>query len=624
MKVADFAGIVDTGSVARVNIYNANQYALSKSVSISAPVGTLIGNAAVRAVKWYSGTKGTAQAIYHLYVNDVQMAAGYSFGADARSIYLNGTYGKIFGDIVRDAGSGQSTLYQTDSTNKSLLFYTGLDGTKRLLSSAGVNATSYIFRTTSDPVTATKTTNYVYATFSTTDEYNFGATTGLSDTASLGIDVYFNTDVVANLYSGAAGSRSVGSVSGTANNTHTNVSCSAVTGGAGSFVNSPAGYTFPAGGLTTTQATVDAGVTPRVGDTLRATHSGGVTYHTVTGVYSASLIGLTPNLSSTAIPTNIYFNRFHKAGSTVDFNGGSNIISFSSIAGKITEMVANVCLRDAESTSYTMRAQIPQIKNQATPIEKVTRKSIWVAVNCATHATGTNGPWSLGFPDVYKIDAIHLGSNFSNTNPDRKDWFAFDNGQRDNLYGLSYITVLPQYKSAITSSTRLFVRLKHLTPNTTGAKAGFFSVDSYKTNDSDLTDMSALQTAEIPIYKDIAGQVYDLRNHIDFRPVMVNTAISDQTGVWPNFTVNPANTNPNFYTHPTIKAAIEPDSNFTYNIEYYLPRVDTLIINKDGHLNVKSSVPSFKAKPPIISDTGLKIADVYVTPYPSLTFPEAE
>jgi hypothetical protein len=638
LKVADFTGIIDTGSISSVGLYSANQYALSRNMatsSTSSPAGTLVGNVTIRAVKHYTGTKGTAEAVYYLYINDVKMISGYSF-QDAKSIYVNGTYGKAFADIIPDPTAGYNILYQTDSTSKSLIFNTGAQGTKRLLSSTGANNTNYIFRTTTDAITAVRSSTFFISDFSTTgsDEFNYGATSGLSDSASLGIDVFFNTDVVANLYNSAAGSRSAGSIAGTSNTTHSNVSCAAITSATGSFVYLPPGLSPAVDGsgrfvtpYTTTKMTVDAGITPRVGEAVRANYTVGTTpttsYHTIARIDSANQISVTPPLGA-AVGGTIYFNRFYRTGTPIDFNGGGNVISFSTVGGKVAAMQANVCLRDLESASYTVRAQIPQIRNQASPIEKIVCKDRWVAINVATHAAGTTGPWSLGLPDVYKIEAIHLGSNFANTNPDRKDWFTYNSGQNDNYYGLASISILPQYKNAITSASRIFARVSHFTPNVTAIKATFFSVDSYPIDDANTANTYAIQTAQIPVYKDVSGNLFDLRNHIDFRPVQANTANSDATGLWLGYTINPANTNPLYYSSASAKLAVEPDTNFTYNIEYYLPRVDSLLINKDSILTVKSSAPSFNPKPPIINDSGLKIADVYVTPYPSLTFSEAE
>jgi hypothetical protein len=79
-----------------------------------------------------------------------------------------------------------------------------------------------------------------------------------------------------------------------------------------------------------------------------------------------------------------------------------------------------------------------------------------------------------------------------------------------------------------------------------------------------------------------------------------------------------------YYSAVGSKVALEPDSNFTFNVQYYLPRSDALLITKEGQLIVKSGAPSNNPKPPILNNSGLKIADIYVPPYPSLTFQEAE
>lgn len=622
IKVADFAGIIDVGSIASVGLYNANQTALSKNQVISTATGTLVGNATIRAVKYFSGIKGTPQAQYLLYINNITMLPGYSFQASAKSIVsTTGTYGKIFADIVTDPTQGYSVLYNGDTTQKALTYYTGIDGTKRLTNSAGANNTSYVYRTTIGPVNATRGSGSFTATFSSgTDPFNYGATTGLDDVPSADIHVFFGADTTANVYGSTP---SYGSIGGTSSTTQSNITCTAVTYATGSFVNNYGNLSYPIAAPTI------SGVSPKVGDGIKASYTVGstatVSYHTITAINSANSISVTPPLGA-AVGSTIFLNRFFKAGTAVDFNGAGNTIAFSTTGSppQVTNMTATVNL-DLETTpTFTMYAQVPIVRNSATPIQKVVLKDRYVAINVASHLASTTGPWSLGLPDTYKVEAIYVGAGFANTNPDRKDWFSFNNGQSDNYYGLSYLSVLPQYRNAITAATRILARVSHFTPNVTTTKATFFSVDSYPIDDANTANTNAIQTADIPLYKDIGGNVYDLRNHIDFRPVMTNTAVSTSSSVWPNYTVNPANSSITYFTATGVKNAIEPDSNMTYNIEYYLPRVDSIIINKDGLLSVKSSVPSYTAKPPIIQDSGLKIADVYVTPYPSLTFSEAE
>ena len=327
--------------------------------------------------------------------------------------------------------------------------------------------------------------------------------------------------------------------------------------------------------------------------------------------------------------------KFHPKGSHVNFNGSGNVIQFSAGGdGFVRSMDIQLAidLRDpataggGSGTNGSLIAQTPIIKSGANPIEKVVSKDTYVAINCASHPATTQGPWSLGLPDVYKISSVYVGAAFANTNPDRKDWFVLDNGQTDAYYGLSQLKILPRYQPEITSASRLLVRLNHFTPNADSSKTMFFSKDSYPINDDNPTGAGVIATAEIPLYRSADDTFYDLRNYIDFRPVMANTANSSaQTlSTLTNVTINPANNQSVYYTSAAAKVALEPDSSFTFNAQYYLPRSDALLITREKQLIVKSGAPSNNPKPPILNNSGLKIADIYVPPYPSLTFQEAE
>ena len=86
----------------------------------------------------------------------------------------------------------------------------------------------------------------------------------------------------------------------------------------------------------------------------------------------------------------------------------------------------------------------------------------------------TTSPMQL-LPAVdIKADAV-----FQNTDTDVKEYYDFDNGQRDNFYGISKITIKPGTNFVPTG--RLLVKYEFFTHDGTG---DFFSVDSY----SGLTD----------------------------------------------------------------------------------------------------------------------------------------
>ena len=269
-----------------------------------------------------------------------------------------------------------------------------------------------------------------------------------------------------------------------------------------------------------------------------------------------------------------------------------------------------------------MNAQIPITRSAANPIPKLVNKNTHVRIDCSSALNSTTGPWSLGWPDVYKIANVHVGSSYSTSNPDRVEWFELDSGQQDNMYGLSRLKLKPQYNGLLTSASRLLVKIHHFTSNATSTAALFFSKDSYPIDDANTANTTAVATAEIPVYKNDKSIYFDLRNSIDFRPRVVNTAILGTSDT--NSTINPANNVSTFVTVSGAPTSFEPDSNMTYNIEYYLPRKDVLILAKDGSLSVKKGEPALDPKLPIINNSGLKIAEITVPPYPSLTFKEAE
>jgi hypothetical protein len=270
-----------------------------------------------------------------------------------------------------------------------------------------------------------------------------------------------------------------------------------------------------------------------------------------------------------------------------------------------------------------MYAQIPASRTAANPIQKVVHKNSYVKIDCSTHWNGKNGPWVLGLPDVYKIANVHFGSTYSEDNPDYKEWFNLDTGQTDTHYGLSQLVISPKYAVNMTNTTKLLVKLNHFTANITATKAGFFSVDSYPINDDDPTNPNYIQTAEVPIYYDNSLNGHDLRNNIDCRFFLQNTAVIATT--IEAAAINPANNYTVFQKgnagEQIVAAAGE---NITYDVEFYLGRYDAFIINRDGSLDVKEGIPSIRPQKPAINKSGMPIAEIYVPPYPSLTFKEAE
>ena len=714
LKIREVIGTFDIGSVPDVGLYSANQFAISQNGGgLTAAVGgsSLVGNANVRAIMFNSGTKGTASAEYLLYISNIRMKADKNFEKDAKSIHIasdSGT-GRVWADIYQEAG--KSVVFEKAS--KQLIFDTGLRGIKNLLSNTNINGTSYIYRTTSDAVTLTRTSNILAeaSIIIPGDRYNYGVGS-INDIPSEDINVMFNAAAISNLYAVSTGFAPTTTVSrGTFGANSSTITCTAATGAQGSFVTNygdtngqnpkvgemvrlnlagTASYGYHQvvstvqGGTPATVMVVSPAITLAtratilgvaisstagafsctnptpfvlaIGMRIRITGTyggtGSITGYSSGNIYkvsAATTISFTLQDSNggaivTAIgtPTGLTYEvvaadgtielfKYHPKGSYVNFNGAGNTIQFNTVNEFVRSMNIQLAMdlnptTGTSGTNGSLVAQIPIIKSSASPIEKVVRKDTYVAINCSTHPATSQGPWSLGLPDVYKISSVYVGAGFANTNPDRKDWFVLDNGQTDAYYGLAQLKILPRYQPEITSASRLLVRLNHFTPNADSSKTMFFSKDSYPVNDDNPTGAGVIATAEIPLYRSADDNFYDLRNYIDFRPVMANTANSfGQTlDTLTNVTINPANNQSVYYTSAAAKFALEPDSSFTFNAQYYLPRSDALLITKEGQVVVKSGAPSNNPKPPILNNSGLKIADIFVPPYPSLTFQEAE
>lgn len=582
IKVNNLAGIFDYNNLQEVELRDAVQEALTDGQAVTTATGNITGKANIRGVSYYDNHKGTSNGIHDVHIFNIRMNAGESFQSNVKSIYVpSGTYGACYADIILD-DNGKASIEQSNLNRA--LFDTGLTSVKRFTNNEGVNDTSFVYKPiiagTLTPDEAGRST-VEFTLTGGTDIFDYGVGM-ISDKTSESLDIIFgqNANSVmiidnAEIDSSSAESSIIISESEWTNNF-------------------------------------------KVGQGIVLEYDATVTYHTVSEISNDNTIVVVPATGIPGSSTGVVVKQFFKKGTYVDLAGSGNTFSFiSSTLGR-----ASLAL-DPETSSYAMYAQIPAARTAATPIQKVVHKNTYVKIDCATHWNGVNGPWNLGLPDVYKIANVHFGSTYSEDNPDYKEWFNLDTGQTDSHYGLSQLVVSPRYAQNIAAGTKLLVKLNHFEANITATKAGFFSVESYPINDDNPTNANYIATAEVPLYYDNSQAGYDLRNHIDCRFYLANTAVAATT-------IEAANTNPanNFSTfkkgNPGEQIVAAIGENITYDVEFYLPRYDTFIITRDGTLDVKEGTPSLRPQKPAINKSGMPIAEIYVPPYPSLTFKEAE
>jgi hypothetical protein len=167
----------------------------------------------------------------------------------------------------------------------------------------------------------------------------------------------------------------------------------------------------------------------------------------------------------------------------------------------------------------------------------------------------------LGVTDALRIKGIYMSADFNtavniSTDPDVKDRYELDNGQRENFYDVARIRLKPGSSAPTGQITVVLDYFSH-------GGGDYFSVNSY---DPALYDL-------IPSFNSIKGKI-ELRDAIDFRPTK-NTSGSGFTS-----------------TGADVTNTVQPGSLLFTDIQYYMPRTDKIYVNKTGDFAVQYGISS--------------------------------
>lgn len=180
---------------------------------------------------------------------------------------------------------------------------------------------------------------------------------------------------------------------------------------------------------------------------------------------------------------------------------------------------------------------------------------------------------SLGRPDLYSIDSIR--DSAADVGVDMFGSFIVDNGQRDNFYGNARL-ILRGDKSPPPSG-KVYAKFKHFTH---GGAGDFFSAQSY---------VGQVDYGAIPAHTLNDGSTVSLRDVLDFRPRQADSDSNYASGIINEL---PDNTD-----------VIQAD------VDYYLPRLDRLVIDQDGVVQNLKGIPEVDPKFPKVANNQMIIAD---------------
>ena len=475
IEVKEVVGAWDIMESTTVDLYDTAQQVITNLAhSTATAAGSAIGTARVRSIEYVSGTKGTADARYYLYLYDIIMNSGKNF-KDVRSIFDSATP-KRFADIVVTAAGAvlQETSFGT------MIFPLPYDAIKTVRDSSENVETAFRFKkkftVSFSSGVATIATDAVTETFVGTDTLN----------ATQKNDFYM---VVVN-------------------NAGANVETSALTGtvtvGASSTAVTGSGTLF------TSQY--------NVGDLIKI---GSTTTHRISAIASATALTLATAHGAGA--SGVAHTKIIPAGT---------ILSLSANGGKGSTRTVNVTSPGTASIDVqenaTFTADVITSMDRSSAREKIKTLSFHTQANIQpnTHPNLLSGPFGLGHGDIYQLHAVYQSSSFgiaaTTANTDVTANYVLDNGQRDYAYEHGTITPITGY----VPTGRLLAVFDHFTHDTSQG-VGYTSVNSYPVDD-DATSNTTITTGDIPIFTSpTTKKVFRLRDSIDFRPIKTaNTSLN--------------------------------------------------------------------------------------------------
>jgi Domain of unknown function (DUF4815)/PA14 domain len=606
------------------------------------PAGSEIGTAKVLSVEYSSGVVGTPTAQYTVYLTDIRMNVGKNF-RDAKGIYYSGSPSG-FADIVLtlDPTLNANIAILTEPSKSSLVFKTSKSGLKNLAATGTLP--DYIYRTVNNSVTingATGNSNLIDQIGSAIYPYGVGRLSTAQEPDIIVVPTAFSSG--ANF----------------ANVTLTTTGNVQVTSG-------QTNVTPSSGNTTAFTAQYQVGDYICIANTARRiVNISNNTLLTVDTAWAASNTGTTHHKT---YPVNVPIN-FANRNSYMTITDSSLQhlqLSLMSAANTSETLSANMT-----ATVYT-NVMIPSDADR----NLQANTGITVRLNLANNAGGTSGPWCLGIPFAYNLKNVYRSSNtgtftantqsgntyisanttgFSNgfaisgygivagttanvvnatafvlssaatvsatggqytygyysnaAADDITQAFNFKDGQKDAIFDQSFLVKDPNYSSIGLSSTDLLtVVFDAFKPINTGK--GYISIDSY---DSIVNGSGVIGYETIPNFTSSAGVYYELRDSIDFRAFVANTAT--YTTNYTSSVINPVYTS----TLPSSENYIvAPNQTFKYSAQYYVGRIDKLMINSYGAYSIVEGVASETPTAPADRSGSMTLAVVNVPPIPSL------
>lgn len=301
----------------------------------------------------------------------------------------------------------------------------------------------------------------------------------------------------------------------------------------------------------------------------------------------------------------------YTTGELIDISGNNAIVTVSSQT-QLTVTLSN------PPTSVMGVSAYYSANRDVTTVNNKNLETIYIKINTDTNEANTSGVYTLGVPDVLEIDGIwrvNGNTEYSDTAENVTDKFNLFSNQKDAYYGLSYVTAVRGFE--IEPEDKFLVKAKVF--RKTNSVNNFFTVNSYPVDDvTKPLPVNKIRTEQIPTYTSESNRLINLRDVIDFRTYAANTAAYSTT-------IEAATENPEDVLSFGASSIFFPAPNkaVTTSYSYYLGRIDLLTIDEDGRFEIIRGLSSENPTIPQEPQKALTVANIFVSPYPSIPIGEA-
>lgn len=573
VQVTNLAGFFNFKAGDSVTLYDtAQNYLQNVTVGSSAtitPSGNAIGTAKVRSLVYESGIMGTPAAVYKLYLFEISMNSGRSF-SNVKSFYYDGSY-----DGIADALQNYNAVSNTYITklvqpeNPDVIFNIGRKAIK------SISDVTYDYRTSSENITL-NSNGSLQITAPVTYVFPYSGSLTLSENQKQD----FYVAPVANVQT--ANITGTVSVSTTSSN------------------------------VTGTSTTFLTDLSP--GDYIRVFNGASSDVKRVLNIVNNTFLTVSSNLSFTNTTSNtcLIFPAYYpipihdRSDRTIITSANAAVVTIST--GKtLTSSVNAICF-------YNIR--VPS----ATQINKDLNRDLYVKIYTGNNTTvsvsgnNTTGPWSLGIPDVFRLKKVYFGNTTSDV--DVTNSFYINSYNDGDFIRNAELRLIPGSGITISNTQWLLVQFDAFDVN---SYEGFVNINSYNDiiNDSaGYSNNTFINRLEVPETMTSEGRYYDSIDCFDFRPFVTNTAVFSTTVG--GATINPANTQ---NLNSDEKYLPVPDSTILFDYEFFEPRADRVIVNREGQFKVLQGSPSIlSVNAPGEPTEAMTIGTLQIPQYPSLSF----